>query len=123
LRPQRRYPRYRCNQRLCVRYRLDGRELIAYGRCTVVGKGGIGALLTADLPLGQVAHLEIALPSAPAPRALKAQVKNRSRSNYGFQFMEVDERAIAVLLPLFQSAALMIPAPETTVSPSVRPSA
>ncbi len=66
----------------------------------------------ADLPLGQVCYLEIALPSAPAPRALRGQIKNRSHFSYGFQFMEPDERAIAMLRPFFKPGALMVPAPE-----------
>jgi hypothetical protein len=104
----RKHVRYRCNQRLCARYRIDGQEFIAYGRCTVVGKGGIGAFLPAELPLGQVASLEISLAQAGVPQQLKGQVKNRNGSNYGFQFLEVPERAGAALRSLFQPQAAVV---------------
>jgi hypothetical protein len=105
---QRKYPRYRCNQKLCARYRIDGQYFIAFGRCTTVGKGGIGAFLTAELPLGQVASLEISLSASGVPQPVKAQVKNRRGQNYGFQFVELPERASAGLRLLFQPAAAVV---------------
>ena len=112
---QRKYLRYRCNQRLCVRYRIDGQDFIAYGRCTVVGEGGIGALLpAADLEIGQVVSLEVSLSTPAAPRPFKAQLKNRHGSKCGFQFMESDGRAAAMLGGLFQPDAVMAFAPFTS---------
>ena len=106
-RTQRRFLRYRCNQRLCVRYRLDGQEFIAYGRCNIVGRGGIGAQLPAvELEIGQVVSLEIALSTSAAPTVLKAQVKNRQGLNYSFQFLEADGRAAAQLQVLFKPEAV-----------------
>jgi hypothetical protein len=105
---QRKHVRYRCNQKLCARYRIDGQEFIAYGRCTMVGLGGIGAFLSAELPLGQVASLEISLSANGLPQQFKAQVKNRRGSNYGFQFLEVAERAGPALRFLFQPAAAVV---------------
>ena len=55
----RKHTRYRCNQRLCVRYRIDRQEFIAYGRCTEVGRGGIGAEMPAgELPIAQAVRLD-----------------------------------------------------------------
>jgi len=102
-RPDRKNIRYRCNQRLCVRYRAEGQEFIAYGRCTIVGRGGIGALLPGvELELGQVVTLEIALSTPAAPSVLRAQLKNCRGQNYGFQFLEGDGRVAAVLEVLFR---------------------
>src|SRR5215471_12565928 len=92
LKSARKFPRYRCNQKLRIRYRVDNCDQLAFGRCTMVGKGGIGAVIAAELALGQVVQLELAIPTNPASRALKAQVKNRKGSNYGFQFLETDLR-------------------------------
>jgi len=105
---QRKHLRYRCNQRLCARYRIDGQEFIAYGRCTMVGKGGIGAFIPAELPLGQIASIEISLSQNGIPQQFKAQVKNRRGSNYGFQFLEVPERAGPGLRQLFQPSAAVL---------------
>jgi len=106
-RRERKYIRYRCDQRLCIRYRKDNQDFIAYGRCNMVGKGGIGALLpTANLEIGQVVSLEIALSTPAAPSVLKAQVKNRQGLNYSFQFLETNGRAAALLQDLFRPEAV-----------------
>ena len=105
---QRKHLRYRCNQKLCARYRIDGQDFIAYGRCTTVGMGGIGAFLAAELPLGQIASLEISLSTSGIPQQFKAQVKNRRGSNYGFQFLEMPERAGPGLRLLFQPSAAVL---------------
>jgi PilZ domain len=108
-RTERRYIRYGCDQRLCIRYRTDAHDFIAYGRCTVVGKGGIGSVLPAvELEIGQVVSVEISLSTPAAPSALKAQVKNRHGFSYGFQFLESDGRAAAMLGPLFRPEAVQV---------------
>ena len=106
---ERKYIRYGCDQRLCVRYHSDGHDFAVYGRCTVVGKGGIGSLLpAAELEIGQVVSVEIAISTPATPGALKAQVKNRHGSSYGFQFLESDVRAAATLAPLFRPEAVQV---------------
>jgi hypothetical protein len=101
--PERKHQRYRCNQRLCVRYRAQGQQFIAYGRCNMVGKGGIGAMMPAvEMEIGQVVSLEIALLTPAAPGLLKAQVTSRQGFTYGFQFLAADGRATATLQDLFR---------------------
>lgn len=106
----RKFPRYKCQQRLFVRYRANGHDAIVCGRCTVVGKGGIGAELKAELEIGQVVLLEISMPTAPAPRRLKAQIRNREGFNYGFQFLESDPMTISFLGQLFHPDSVLVPA-------------
>ena len=107
--PTRKHSRYRCNQQLSVRYRFHNHEMIAYGRCNVVGKGGIGAHLpTAQLDIGQEVSLEIAIAKATATVALKALVKDRRGVNYGFQFVESQGHVAIMLKPLFQPEALVL---------------
>ncbi len=106
---ERKYIRYGCDQRLCVRYRVEGHDFAVYGRCKVVGKGGIGSLLpAAELEIGQVVSVEIAVSTPYEPSPLKAQVKNRHGSSYGFQFLEPDTRAAAMLAPLFKPEAAQV---------------
>jgi hypothetical protein len=109
---ERKNSRFRCNQKLCVRYSVNGQKFIASGKCTVVNKTGIGASVAGELAIGQEVLLEIALNKEPAPRRLKAQVRNRSGSVYGFQFMESDERTAAYLAALFT--------PETEIKPKLQ---
>lgn len=115
--PNRKHQRYRCNQRLCVRYRVNGQQFIAYGRCTMVGKGGIGALMPAvELEVGQEVSLEITVSTPAAPGMLKAHVKSRQGSTYGFEFLSSDSRATATLQDLFRNedtAAYVAPAAES----------
>jgi len=113
----RRHTRYRCNQRVAVRYRAQGREAIAYGRCTVVSKGGVGTILSAQLEVGQEVSLEIATSGATTTVALKAQVRERRGSNHGFEFLEKDGRVTVMLKTLFQPEALIFSLPAPSVPP------
>jgi hypothetical protein len=95
-----------------VRYEVNGQQFIIGGRCKVVSKGGIGAQLPAELAIGQESFLEISLGKMPAPRRFKAKLRNIEQvvgagRIYGFQFMEADERSIAVLNVLFRPEALV----------------
>ena len=100
----RKHTRYRCNQRLCVRYRIDRQEFIAYGRCTEVGRGGIGAEMPAgELPIGQAVRLEITLSAKAEPIRLTGHVKSRRGAHYGFQFVETGGPGTSLLGVLFQA--------------------
>jgi hypothetical protein len=106
---ERKYLRYGCDQRLCVRYRVEGHDFAVYGRCRVVGKGGIGSLLpAAELEIGQVVSVEISVSSPEPISALKAQVKNRQGSSYGFQFLESDSRTATILSPLVRPETIQV---------------
>jgi hypothetical protein len=101
--------RYRCNQKLCVRYEVNGQKMLVSGRCTAVNKRGIGATVAGELAIGQQVWLEISLNNLPAPRRLRAEVKNRKGTTYGFEFKEADERTSAFLSALFMPDAEIKP--------------
>ncbi|MBZ5523466.1 MAG: PilZ domain-containing protein [Acidobacteriia bacterium] len=120
----RKHVRYRCYQNLSVRYRIKNQEMIASGRCTVVGKGGLGALLpAAQLEVGQEVLLEITISRVAATVALKARVKDRHGLNHGFEFLENAGRVTVTLKPLFQEEAIIfnlaVPAVPQLLSPKV----
>jgi hypothetical protein len=120
-RPGRKHLRYRCNRKLCVRYRSNGQQFIAYGRCTIVGRGGIGAMMPAvELEIGQIVSLEISLATPAASGVLKAQVKSRQGSTYGFQFLAADSRATAPLHDLFRPEDLAAFIGQPDSSPSTK---
>lgn len=99
----RKHQRYRCNQKLCIRYRNKGQQFIAYGRCTMVGRGGVGAHVpSAELEIGQEVSLEITVAMPSAPGVLKARVTSRQGVTYGFQFLADDARATVALQELFR---------------------
>lgn len=109
--PPKRYrklARYRCNQKLCVRYRIEGQEFIAYGRCTEVGSGGIGAeIQSSAIPVDQTVRLEISMAHSAAPVALKAEVRGRQGTHYAFKFLDAEAPRAALLRPLFTPDAVM----------------
>jgi hypothetical protein len=118
----RKHIRYRCYQKLSVRYRIRNQEVIASGHCTVVGKGGLGAFLPAtQLEIGQEVVLEIAISRAAATVALKARVKDRRGLNHGFEFLENAGRVTVTLQPLFQEEAIVFNLPAPAVPQMLSP--
>src|SRR5690242_10117598 len=104
LRIGRKHARYRCNQKLCVRYRVEKQDFIAYGRCTEIGTGGIGAEIPAgELPIGQPVRLEVIMSARAEPIRLNGQVKSRNGTHYGFQFAATGAPGAAMLRALFQA--------------------
>jgi hypothetical protein len=82
--------------------------VIANGRCTVAGKGGIDAHLPkTELEIGEEVSLEILLSRAAGTVALKARVKNRRGRNHGFEFLENAGRVTVTLKALFQPEAII----------------
>lgn len=104
----RKHARYRCYQKLSVRCRVHGQEVIAFGRCTVVSKGGLGAILAnTQLEVGQDVVLEITVSRMAATVALKARVKDRQGVSHGFEFLENAGKVTVSLKPLFQEEAIV----------------
>jgi hypothetical protein len=60
------------------------------GHTLDISETGVSAMLTLDLPLGEVVELEFELPSGPV--AICALVRNKSAFRYGFQFVEPDPK-------------------------------
>ena len=109
--PQKRYrkiARYRCNQKLCVRYRIGRQDFIVYGRCTEVGSGGLGAeIQSSTIPIEETVRLELSLDQSAAPVALKAEVKGRQGTHYAFRFLDTEAPRVALLRVLFTPDAVM----------------
>jgi PilZ domain len=79
----RRYPRYSIDRPVqATLYWEDHPIRKLYGRCVVLGEGGLGARLYDHLPIGQVVKLEI----APIP-AVYATVRNACGTEHGFEFL------------------------------------
>jgi hypothetical protein len=53
-----------------------------------MGAGGLGALVAADLPLGEEVTVTYQLPDGSPPQSHRATVRNRNGNRHGFQFTD-----------------------------------
>jgi len=81
----RRRPRFPLLAEIHVHSRSAGR---LQGHTLDISQTGVSALLTLDLPVGEVVELEFELPSGPV--SICALVRNKIAFRYGFQFVEPD---------------------------------
>ena len=84
---RRRHARYRADLTVKVRVlRADGYVEIP-GRCSDVGHGGMGIVLTAEVPPGEVLSLEFQLPGRTEVSAIRAIVRYRKGFIHGLEFL------------------------------------
>ena len=85
---QRRYPRYPLDVRVSAKVFRPEAPIELWGRSIEFGQDGIGVTLTGELKPGEVATLELSLPSGGAPLKLRALVRYRDGLRHGFEFLE-----------------------------------
>lgn len=85
---KRRYPRYRTEIPIKVRLLAEGGYTDVLGRCSDIGEGGAGAVLTAEVPKGEVVDLELSCPGGEQ-FAVRAIVRYRRGLLHGFEFMSL----------------------------------
>ena len=86
----RRYPRYQLDIRISVKVFRAEAPLELWGRSIELGQDGIGITLTGELEPGEVATLELTLPSSGTPLRLRALVRYRDGLRHGFEFLARD---------------------------------
>jgi hypothetical protein len=79
----RRQPRFKLNVDIEVSTRSCG---LMKGHTVDISESGISAMLTIEVPLGELVELEFTLPFGPV--TIYAMVRQRSAFRYGFQFVE-----------------------------------
>lgn len=100
---RRRYPRYRTDIPVkAVVLRDEGyREL--RGRCSDVGEGGLGAVLSDDLSPGEVVSLQFAVPQQAEPLTIRGIVRYRKGLVHGFEFLGLSSDQQQALKALCQN--------------------
>jgi PilZ domain len=79
----RRHPRYK----LYVEIRVYPRNAaVVRGHTVDISQSGISAILTMEVPIGEIVRLEFSLPSGDVE--VLATVRQRNAFRYGFQFLE-----------------------------------
>jgi hypothetical protein len=86
----RRYPRFPVDIRVSVKVFRPEAPLEVWGRSIELGQDGIGITLTGQLEPGEVATLELTLPSSGTPLKLRALVRYRDGLRHGFEFLARD---------------------------------
>jgi c-di-GMP-binding flagellar brake protein YcgR len=66
----------------------NGQEVV-HGRSLVIGEGGMGVMLTRELPKGTTAMLVFSLPGEKSERSLRALLKYRKGFHCGFEFGDI----------------------------------
>jgi hypothetical protein len=82
----RRHPRFKVEVDIRV-YPHD--SAVVRGHTVDISESGIAAMLTAEVPIGEVVRLEFTLPAGEVE--VYAMVRQRSAFRYGFQFVQSPE--------------------------------
>lgn len=102
---QRMHPRYNFDIGVAVINPEPDRKLFR-GRMVDLSLGGTSIRLPADLEVGMIVQLELLLPLAKEPACLRAIVRNRLVSRYGFEFLNATPLILAQLQRTCQTLAL-----------------
>src|SRR5277367_2640780 len=86
-RRQRRYPRYRAEFPVMVTLFSGKQHDQLRAHCRDLSQGGIGVLIAADLPVGEVASLTFSLPDLSESWDVRAVLRCRRGYQYGFEFL------------------------------------
>jgi hypothetical protein len=79
----RRYPRFKLEVDISIHSRTCGR---LKGYTVDISESGIAAMLTLEVPLGEILELDFMLPSGPV--IILAMVSERNAFRYGFEFVD-----------------------------------
>jgi hypothetical protein len=83
----RRVARYRTEIPLIVHVLLKDESARVHGRCFEIGELGLGAVITSELPAGEVVSLELSFPQAGEVQRLRAVVRHRMGFLHGFEYV------------------------------------
>jgi len=85
----RRFARYRTELPIIVRVLGQEGYVRVHGRCFEIAEAGLGAVITSELPAGEMVSLEFTLPDAPDAYVIRAVVRHRMGFLHGFEFISL----------------------------------
>jgi hypothetical protein len=94
---RRRYPRYRANFPLTATALRESGYQVLKGRCSDIGRGGMGVVLTPPAPENEVLSIEFTLPNLPTPLTLRAIVRYHKGFSHGLEFLGVTSEQQSIL--------------------------
>jgi hypothetical protein len=96
----RRFPRYRSQFPVTVKLLFGEKHQHLDAHCKDLSEAGLGALLAAELTLGEVVSLSFALPGQPNWE-VPAVLRHRRGYHYGFEFLSVTPEQGKILAGFF----------------------
>ena len=84
---QRRYQRHRADFPVKVSLLREAGYQEVSGRCGDLAHGGMGTVLTEEIPKDEVLSLEFLLPTFPAPLVIRSIVRYRRGFMHGLEFL------------------------------------
>jgi len=91
-RRQRRYPRYRSEFPVTVTLFSGAEHEQINAHCRDLSEAGIGLLIAAEVPVGEVASLAFSLPGVREPWDVRAVLRCRRGYHYGFEFLSLSQQ-------------------------------
>jgi c-di-GMP-binding flagellar brake protein YcgR len=86
---QRRHERYRADFPLKATVLQEGGYREIQGRCSDIAHGGLGTVLTAEVPKGEVVSLEFSLAVNTPPLVVRSIVRFRKGFMHGLEFLGI----------------------------------
>lgn len=83
----RRFARYRTELPVIVKVLGKDGYIRIHGRCFELAEAGLGAVITSELPAGEMVTLEFSLPGVAEAYVLRAVVRHRMGFLHGFEFV------------------------------------
>ena len=93
----RRYPRYRTEFPVTAALLSGNQYEKLDAHCKDISEAGIGLLIAAELPVGEVVSMTFCLPGVNETWDLRAVMRHRRGFHYGFEFLSLGENRLAVL--------------------------
>ena len=94
---KRRYPRYRTDLKLTVLVLGSEGHFGVNGWCNQIGEGGLGAIISTEVSIGELVNLEWSMPIEQQPISLRAVVRWRNRLQHGFEFLGISSQQRAMI--------------------------
>jgi hypothetical protein len=93
---RRRFPRYRADLKLTVLVLGQDGHFEINGLCNQIAEGGLGAIISSELSVGEMVNLQLSIPIELQPILLRAVVRWRNRLQHGFEFfgISLQQRAL-----------------------------
>ncbi len=96
----RRFLRRKVDVRVRVSADSEGANPV-HGRCTTVGEGGFGAILTGELPEHRQVFVEFRAPKADENFRIMAEVRQKRGFQYGFKFLALTREQRKAVMAIF----------------------
>jgi len=96
-RRRRRYPRYRSDFAVVATLFSENQYQKLDAHCKDLSEAGIGVLLAAEVPMGEVVSLDFCLPGLTESWEIRAVLRHRRGFHYGFEFLSLTGERSAVL--------------------------